>query len=209
LIRYNPLGSVDLTFGNNGHTITDFGGNGGSCFGSAIQSDGKIVAVGFSSGNYVIVRYTVNGKIDRTFGARGIVTVDSASGYFNSAQAVSIQSDGKIVVTGFYGPFGSRQFLTVRCNTDGSLDNTFGTNGKVYTGFGSFLDLDNLPFALAIGASGKIYAAGQSTGEETGGYSEFSIARYRRMAIWTAALVAMEKCLLISINLTTRSMQYL
>jgi uncharacterized delta-60 repeat protein len=180
IIRYNPLGVVDSTFGDNGHSITTFGGNGGSCFGSAIQSDGKIIAVGFSSGNYVIVRYNVNGRIDRTFGAKGIVTVDSASGYFNSAQAVAVQPDGKIVVTGFYGPFGSRQFLTVRCNADGSLDNTFGTKGKVYTDFGSFSSLDNQAFAIAIGAAGKIYAAGQSTGEETGNFSEFSIARYKR-----------------------------
>jgi uncharacterized delta-60 repeat protein len=96
---------------------------------------------------------------------------------------VALQPDGKIVVTGYHGPFSSRQFLTVRCNTDGSLDNTFGTNGKVYTNFGNLSSLDNLPFAIAIGSAGKIFTAGQSTGNETGNFSEFSIARYRKNGI--------------------------
>lgn len=179
LIRYNLLGKVDSSFGDNGITITDFNGDGGICYASAIQTNGKIVAVGTSAGNFVIVRYNANGKIDKTFGTKGILIADPANGSFNVARAVCLQTDGKIITAGNSGPFGSRKFLVIRSNTNGTLDSTFGTNGKTYTDFTNFFGLDNLAFAVAINTVGKIYAAGQSTGEETGNYDEFSIARYR------------------------------
>ena len=179
LIRYNAFGKIDSSFGTNGIATTDFNGDGGICFASVIQTDGKIVAVGTSSGNFVIVRYNANGKIDKTFGVKGILIADPAKNGYNSAQAVRLQSDGKIVVTGYSGYFGTRRFLVTRINTNGTLDSTFGRNGKRYTDFTNFFGLDNLAWALAITATGKIYAGGQSTGEETGNYDEFSIARYK------------------------------
>ncbi|HEX5155293.1 MAG TPA: T9SS type A sorting domain-containing protein [Parafilimonas sp.] len=179
VIRYNLFGKVDSSFGTNGKTITDFNGNGGLCYASAIQTNRKIVAVGTSAGNFVIVRYNANGKIDKTFGVKGILIADSSNGFSNVARAVSLQPDGKIIAVGYSGPFGSRKFLVTRINTNGTLDSTFGRNGKTYTDFSNFFALDNLAFAMAISSTGKIYAGGQSSGNETNNFSQFSLARYR------------------------------
>ncbi len=48
LIRYNPDGSVDATFGNGGKVATN-AGDLSMAHTLAIQDDGRIVAVGFSS----------------------------------------------------------------------------------------------------------------------------------------------------------------
>jgi uncharacterized delta-60 repeat protein len=179
LIRYTLLGKVDSSFGVNGKTITTFNGNGGYCYASVIQTDGKIVAVGYSAGNFVIVRYNANGKIDKTFGVNGILIAESAASGFNAAQAVCLQPDGKIVAAGYAGVPTSRQYLVVRSNSNGTLDSSFGKNGKAYTTFSNFFPNDNQAFSLAINRVGKIYAAGMSKGAETNNNTEFSIARYR------------------------------
>jgi uncharacterized delta-60 repeat protein len=52
LARYTPNGLLDTTFGKNGRVTTAFGTNGGNLAAVsalAIQSDGKIVAVGFDA----------------------------------------------------------------------------------------------------------------------------------------------------------------
>lgn len=60
LVRYNPDGSVDTTFGNSGFVSTPFPGGTGVAFANTvfIQIDGKIIAVGNSnSGTTTLARY--------------------------------------------------------------------------------------------------------------------------------------------------------
>ena len=90
-------GDLDTTFGASGIVITDFGSTDGG-HDVAIQSDGKIVVVGGSGGEFALARYNINGTLDTTFDADGLVT--TTIGAFAEAGAVAIQSDGKIVVAG-------------------------------------------------------------------------------------------------------------
>src|SRR6202162_1055261 len=64
------------------------------------------------------------GHLDRTFGTNGIFTLSLAN---SQANAVALQSDGKIVVA---GQLGNKSGL-IRLSTNGSLDNTFGSGGVV------------------------------------------------------------------------------
>jgi uncharacterized delta-60 repeat protein len=65
LARYNSSGVIDTTFGSSGKAITAFGTNGAAIYALALQSDGKIVAAGFSLqslqggqvGGLVVARY--------------------------------------------------------------------------------------------------------------------------------------------------------
>jgi uncharacterized delta-60 repeat protein len=104
LVRYNTDGTLDLTFSGDGKVTTSIGSS--SVVESiAIQSDGKIVAAGFSfnAGTslsyFALVRYNADGTLDLTFSGDGIVTTNIGS-TGDSAISIAIQSDGKIVAAG-------------------------------------------------------------------------------------------------------------
>ena len=174
LARYNPDGSLDVTFGVGGKVTTDFSGLSESAFALATQSDGKIVAAGSASyknrgltvSDFGLARYNPDGSLDTSFGIAGKVTTDFL-GREDWARAVAIQSDGKIIAAGIMAiaPGGTPYFdlrvrrgALVRYNKDGSLDSTFGTGGKVIT---EILGPSALN-ALSIQSDGKIIAAGHS-----------------------------------------------
>ena len=72
-------------------------------FSVAIQSDGKIVAAGYSNNgsndDFALVRYNTDGSLDTNFDSDGKVTTAIGSGN-DYACSVAIQSDGKIVAAG-------------------------------------------------------------------------------------------------------------
>ena len=101
MLRYNPNGTPDPTFGTNGQIIHDIG-NDENFTDFDVQSNGKIVAIGTIIGNtsdFALLRCNSNGSPDITFGNGGIVTTDF-SGENDSALAVTIQPDGFIIVAG-------------------------------------------------------------------------------------------------------------
>ncbi len=175
LARYNTDGSLDSTFGIGGKVVTSIGGNTAGASDIAIQSDGKIVAAGisYSSGNsykFALARYNTNGSLDTTFGTGGIVvTLVGESGY---AEAVAIQSNGKIVVAGDSRIGNINNFALARYNTDGSLDTSFGTGGKILTPIGSG---GAGARSVAIQPNGRIVAAGYSRNGTT---NDFALVRY-------------------------------
>ncbi|MGH8093590.1 MAG: delta-60 repeat domain-containing protein, partial [Chthoniobacterales bacterium] len=99
--RYNPDGTLDKTFGQGGHVVTDFGLT-EQAAAVAIQPDGKIVVAGgtysvfpFAGGQYALARYNPNGSLDTSFGVGGLVrTTFNSEGCF--ASALVLQADGKI-----------------------------------------------------------------------------------------------------------------
>ena len=109
----------------------------------AIQSDGKILVAGdsdaFGSDDFALARYNADGSLDTSFGPghTGLVTTDFGSGSGELANALAIQSDGKILVAGITDASGSGDFALARYNADGSLDASFGPGtGLVTTDFG-------------------------------------------------------------------------
>jgi uncharacterized delta-60 repeat protein/uncharacterized repeat protein (TIGR01451 family) len=108
VVRFNGDGSLDTTFGSGGVVTTDFGGVlFDAAFGVALQSNGKIVAAGSafngfsSSADFALARYNADGSLDASFGSGGKVTTDF--GGFDVANAVGLQTDGKIVAAGTGG----------------------------------------------------------------------------------------------------------
>jgi len=101
IVRCNPDGSLDTTFGGTG-IVNLSGGVGGRSL--AIQPGGKIVAAGNIDGFFpflfAVVRLNPNGSPDSTFGNGTGRVITSISGYESSASSVAIQADGKIVVAG-------------------------------------------------------------------------------------------------------------
>ena len=172
VVQYLPDGALDPDFGTNGRQLTDISGF--HDFGQAIllQPDGKVVVAGYTqAGNtqqsIALVRYLANGAPDSSFSLDG-KTVTIINGVKDIAQAVTLQTDGKIVVAGYsyVTSFESFRFALVRYHPDGSLDAGF---GKVTTAFQVGNDM---AYAVAIQADGKIVAAGGSTSQD------FALARY-------------------------------
>ena len=159
LARYNPNGAIDTSFGVDGVTqVTGFRGSD-----LDLMEDGRIVAAGtvLTPGNFdfEVVRFNPDGSIDSTFGNDGRTFTD-LSGMRDDGTAVSITSDGKIVVAGFTSsPSGGLDFALARYHSDGGLDTTFGNGGKVTTDFSGFGDTIS---DLQIQKDGKYVAVGDT-----------------------------------------------
>ncbi len=104
LARYTSTGLLDTGFGTAGKVITPNGAASDGAYAVAIQSDGKIVAVGVSyngvDNDFALARYTSTGSLDTTFNTTGKLTTAIGSVGNDVANAVAIQSDGKIVAAG-------------------------------------------------------------------------------------------------------------
>ena len=112
LTRYLTDGSLDDTFGDGGITISDFTGFGcaqADLNAMAIQSDGKLIASGFTACKgtsdvefaFASARYDDDGTLDASFGQGGeVTTVVWDAACFQGATGVAIQADEKIVVAG-------------------------------------------------------------------------------------------------------------
>jgi uncharacterized delta-60 repeat protein len=142
----NPNGSVAEDFGNQGRAIADFYGRGsfGRAFDLAIDPSGNIVAGGIARPKgaslaenvYAGARFTSNGQLDTSFSRDGKVTF-SFFGLNNSGRNVAIQSDGKIILGGSTNVATNiTDFAMVRFNPDGTVDSTFGSDGRVTTDTG-------------------------------------------------------------------------
>ncbi len=170
LIRYNSNGTLDNTFGTGGAVTYNGPANGvdwmpGNGNSLALQKDGKIVVVG-SSYNWIqwdvlLLRYNSNGTLDNTFGIGGAVTYNSPANSDDYGNAVALQGDGKIVVVGESFRWTSYwDALLLRFNSNGTLDNSFGTGGAViYNGPGNNDDYAN---GVALQKDGKIVVVGES-----------------------------------------------
>jgi uncharacterized delta-60 repeat protein len=162
-------GQLDTSFGGDGKVTTQFAtGSVDEALAVAIQSDGKIVAAGESLDHFAVARYTTPGRLDTAFGDDGKVATYFAAGSDDVAYAVAIQADGKILAVGVTG-LSYRRFALARYNVDGTLDATFGGDGRVTTHFTA--RSADLAFAVAIQADGKVVAAGVSN-------DRFALARY-------------------------------
>ncbi|MBA3351880.1 MAG: hypothetical protein H0U23_05550, partial [Blastocatellia bacterium] len=181
LARYNPNGSLDTTFGSGGKVTTDFGPGDDILWDIVIQPDGKIVAVGSHalsvSPDFALARYNPDGSLDTTFGVGGKVTTDFNSAP-NTATAVALQPDGKILVGGWvFFPGATQDFGLARYNPDGTLDLTFDGDGVATIGFGITVPGTDYLYDIALQPDGKIVAVG-SYETNFGMLGDFAIARF-------------------------------
>ncbi|TDH24600.1 T9SS type A sorting domain-containing protein [Segetibacter sp. 3557_3] len=161
LVRYNLNGSLDSSFDGDGIVITAVQ-SGDVVLAVEIQTDGKIVAAG---GN-VLARYNLNGSLDMSFGVGGRV-IETTDG---SANALTIQSDGKLVLAGNR----NSRFLVRRYHSNGGRDLTFDGDGESITSFG----FNSWANAIAIQNDGKIIAAGIARVYYIPEYTSLAVARY-------------------------------
>jgi uncharacterized delta-60 repeat protein len=181
VLRFNPNGSLDASFGSGGKVFTNFSGYSDQAKAVAIDANNNIVVAGHtvtdssSSTSFALVRYTESGQLDPGFGNGGKVTAGTA-GYRNVVygHGLAIQPDGRIAVSGWVETvdFSYADFTVARFNLNGTLDTTFGPAGTgiVLTDF--YGDKDHAWGGLALQADGRIVVAGGA------GTQYIGLARY-------------------------------
>ena len=190
-VRLNPDFTYNSTLGGGGSLAPDFGNMGFDDYSIALQSDGKIMAVGqlgctlnyytcpTPGYKFALARFNTNGSVDTTFGTNGVITnnfslMDNFTNNPDIEQLKNIilQPDGKLIV-GLDTFDGSHyHFLLTRFNANGSPDTSFGTAGEIATTFGTS---DDHLHSIVLQSDGKIIAAGStSNGTNTG----IALARY-------------------------------
>lgn len=178
LARYNEDGTLDTSFDTDGKVTTSkiaenkYVAEG--IDGVALQSDGKIVACGRgyfeSNAGLALIRYNQNGSLDRSFAEEGMAFSPDAQEQ-NFPLALTLDSADKIIVVAaaFKQRPESSSFAVFRFNADGSLDKSFGVDGKATT---KIVPGNDVPRAVKIDAEGRIVVAGFN------GHSKFTVVRY-------------------------------
>jgi uncharacterized delta-60 repeat protein len=137
LARYNPDGSLDTSFGNNGIVITNVSSGYDLAHSVKLLNDGKILIGGQSNNglndDFMLIRYDSNGVIDTSFGNNGIV-INDFSNDTDRINSLAILNNGKIIAAGISRNVNNTiDLITVRYNINGSIDSSFGNNGVVIT----------------------------------------------------------------------------
>ena len=165
VIRLNVDGSPDTTFSGDGKVITPNGV--GRAL--ALQSDGKIVVVGYDAeGTFAAFRYDASGSPDLSFAGTGENTYPIGT-TFDNASAVAVDAAGNILLAGYSHNGARDELVVVRFTPNGSRDPIFGIV-RIPIGTG-----DDKGFALTIQTDGKILVAGSSF--NTGALSKFAVVR--------------------------------
>lgn len=141
LAGYLNNGTLDQNFGVNGivdNYITE--SERPHC--SILQLNDKLIVGGLYSNatesGSLLLRYNSNGTYDSSFGVNGIVKIPFLNNYLEDVfdfDAISLFSNNKFIVAG-----SSRQYVDefvveyaklMKFNSDGTVDTSFGTNGKL------------------------------------------------------------------------------
>jgi uncharacterized delta-60 repeat protein len=177
LIRFNSDGHIDSTFGYRGYLVTDFSAD-DRAFSVDVQQNGKIIIAGYSlfdGFDFSILVLNPDGSRDSTFGNNGSVITDFV-GKNDVIFSVKAQDDGKIIACGWslQAEPDYYDFALVRYNSDGSLDPTFGVNGKVTT---DVYEIYNSAHSIDIQEDGKYVVAGYTFRHDRFDY-DLVVARY-------------------------------
>ncbi len=161
LARFNPDGTPDTAFGPQGEKTVDLFGGSDTATCLAVRADGKFLVGGYSSRSgtgtdFALAQFNLDGTLDTSFGTGGKVATDFSGGD-DRAESMALQPDGKIVLGGSATTGTGADFALARYNPDGSLDPSFGGNGKVTFDF--FGGNDNA-YAILLQRDGKILIGG-------------------------------------------------
>jgi uncharacterized delta-60 repeat protein len=177
VVKFKPNGDLDEDFGINGIVKTSISSNSDD-FGNAvtIQPNNKIVIAGTSNNLSVIARYNIDGTLDYTFGTNGIIITSFETGEPAETYGITIQSDGNIVAVGVSGQNAQNtngNFGLIRLNPDGTIDDTFGLNGKVVTDISN--GHNDVAFSVKEQNDGKLVVSGISKSSD---YYNIAVAKY-------------------------------
>ncbi|HLA64006.1 MAG TPA: T9SS type A sorting domain-containing protein, partial [Rhodothermales bacterium] len=169
VVRLQESGITDASFGSGGVArIPGFFSGDSTVNGVAVDAEGRVVVAGCASGEsgrtVYLTRFKADGTPDPSFDGRG--AVDPAAATSDCAYGVAVQPDGRVVVAGWGTAGSSRRIAVARFLTNGTLDPSFGSGGRLF-----FLPVGQTSFtvlALALQADGRIVLAGCNANDQLG-----------------------------------------
>jgi uncharacterized delta-60 repeat protein len=176
LLKLDPAGYPDLSFGDAGTVIDDLAGSDETVAGLVVLPTGAVVVAGSTStgttSDLYLVKYTPAGARDPAFGTAGLVTY-GAAGTTEHAAALALDSNGRFVVVGSSGAADDRA-LAVRFTASGALDPSFGTGG-VATPDLSLASRAHALTSVTPLSNGRLLVAGWQTAADAS--RDFALAR--------------------------------
>jgi uncharacterized delta-60 repeat protein len=170
-------GEFDDSFNGNGwvieniHPVETF-------YDEVVQPDGKIIAAGSGGGNQdqpYLIRYNVNGSRDNSFGTNGLVNLMfDATGIYETS--IALNASGQIYVTSSRRDASGPIYLA-RLNSNGTPDNTFGTNGMITDSVATGTDWEHV-YAITLQADGKMLITGYVDENSSGSLYDLWVIRY-------------------------------
>lgn len=170
---FNPSGTLPGTLFT---TIDGLSDHASFAYALGLQNDGKIVAAGevrTATSPYIynvgLARLNSDGSLDTTFNPSGsqpgtLTTTFNNYSQENKAYGLTIQNDGKIVITGSCYTGTSISLAFARFNTDGSLDTSFNPSGdQPGTAIFTFGGVTTIGYGLITQSDNKIVATGYIT----------------------------------------------
>lgn len=181
LAVYLSNGNLDTTFGDQGilhfHVGTD------NDFGMRILqlNNGQILIGGHSwyatsplRYEVAVARLNANGSLDTTYGTNGIFKARLVANGTSYLSGMTLQDDGKLVLTATANEAGDYNFGLARATANGQLDTTFGQGGKIFTHIPNSTYGES--YNVGIEPDGKIVVSGDT--ELPGLPIQYFIARY-------------------------------
>lgn len=178
VIRLDPNGTIDPTFGNSsGRLLIDFGNDISiRCTGVAIQSDDSIVIVGArrsgqmpaAGDDMLVLRLAAGGN---SFGGTTYAFDLGGSNQDVATAVVRYHSDDRLLVAGFVerSTPGNYDMAVLRLQPNLGLDLTFGNAGRRLIQFDVGERTDDRAFAIDLNQTGgQIAVAGAVEGSTTG-----------------------------------------
>ena len=147
-------GDLDPSFAGGAAALLQRAGANLSGSAVAVQGDGRATVVGSDGRGFLVARFTAHGRLDRSFGRGGSMTI-GFGGVAGGARAAALFRDGRILVAGTVTVGGVRRFAVARLQPGGHLDENFGDGGAVVVGpAGAHLE------AMALQPEGELVLAG-------------------------------------------------
>lgn len=176
VVKFTTNGIPDSSFGDAGVTTTSInnGAHGQAIVIQNVSGTDYLVVAGYAYDpsricNGLLIRYTLNGSLDNSFGGQGYNLVAFAGASFVNTISLKTQSNNQLIALFQVFKSGGVYSYLARYNTDGSLDTSFGTNGLVVIDRTGTIGGN----AIAIDSNDRIVV---------GGYSGNSVAVIRYLA---------------------------
>ncbi len=165
VIRLNPDGSYDNSFGKGGVVETIFYGSTELAHCARVLPGGMLLVSGMAQNTntgvveFIVVRYQANGALDPTFGTEGITRYVTPGGTGFARATVCLQSNDRIVLGGFRNFAGNlAKYTMMRFSPDGILDTSFGNDGLVIDSLG----IEYASYSFTIQPDDKIIVPGMT-----------------------------------------------
>lgn len=160
VLRYRPNGTLDSTFGGDGIVTTNLTDSDEEATAVAIQPDGKIIVVGVSDHQFLIMaRYLPNGKLDKEFADNGKYVSTVIPERFTLPTGVVLLPNGRFIVSASYFDETTQgyDFMLMRFKKNGTIDTQFGDEGVVLN---DFVGDDDLTYDIVQQPDGKLIQIG-------------------------------------------------